>query len=156
MLGGSSSINAMMWVRGYAADYDRWAELAGAGWGYRQLQPYFARIDQTMHIEPQRSPRRHTARFLAATDELGLPRAEPNSAQPDGFVQTLVTQHRGRRFSAADGYLKPVRHRSNLTVLTGAQATRVLFEAPATGRAELPQSNMSAAVYVTRCGSPRR
>jgi choline dehydrogenase len=128
VLGGSSSINAMMWVRGYAADYDRWAQLAGAGWGYEQLTRYFGRIDDALHIEAQRDPREHTTRFLAAVDDLGLPRAEVNSAQPDGFVQTLVNQRRGRRFSAADGYLKPVRHRRNLTVLTRALATRVLFD----------------------------
>ena len=128
VLGGSSSINAMMWVRGYAADYDSWAHLADAGWGYEQLAKYFRRIDESLHIEAQRSPREHTTRFLTAVDELGLPRAEANSARPDGFVQTLVNQHCGRRFSASDGYLRPVRHRSNLTVLTGALATRVLFD----------------------------
>jgi choline dehydrogenase len=128
VLGGSSSINAMMWVRGYAADYDRWAQLADTGWGYEQLGRYFRRIDDALHIETQRDPREHTARFLDAVAELGLPRAEVNSAAPDGFVQTLVNQHRGRRFSAADGYLKPVRHRRNLTVRTRALATRVLFD----------------------------
>ena len=80
VLGGSSSINAMMWVRGYAADYDGWARLAGAGWGYEQLARYFRRIDDALHIETQRSPREHTARFLAAVEQLGLPRAEVNSA----------------------------------------------------------------------------
>ncbi len=128
VLGGSSSLNAMMWVRGYAADYDAWAQLAGAGWDYEHSTRYFRRIDDALHIEAQRSPRQHTARFLEAVDQLGLLRAEVNSAQPDGFVQTLVNQHRGSRFSASDGYLKPVQQRRNLTVLTGAQATRVLFD----------------------------
>jgi choline dehydrogenase len=128
VLGGSSSINAMMWVRGYAADYDRWAQLASADWDHEHVSRYFQRIDEVLHIEPQRSPRQHTARFLAAVGQLGLPRAEVNSDQPDGFVQTLVNQRRGRRFSAADGYLEPVRQRRNLTVVTGALATRVLFD----------------------------
>ena len=136
VIGGSSSINAMMWVRGYAADYDRWAELSAPGWGYQPLATYFERVGDTMRIQAQRSPRSHTATFLNAVRELSLPLATVDAAQPDGFVQTRVTQDRGRRFSTADAYLTPARRRRGLTVLTGAHATRVLFDRSRTGSAE--------------------
>jgi choline dehydrogenase len=141
VLGGSSSMNAMMWVRGFAADYDGWAEAAGPTWSYGALLPYFRRVEKvqsnvdtdqgsagTMSIEAQRSPRSHTATFLAAAEQAGYAVVPPNSATPDGFSQTMVTQRRGSRFSTVDGYLTPAKGRPNLTVRTNAQATRVLFD----------------------------
>lgn len=140
-LGGSSSINAMMWVRGFAADYQAWGEAAGTDWGWDALLPFFRRIENIagsvdpehghsgpMIVERQRSPRPHTAAFLNAATELGYPLAPHNSAKTLGFNETLVNQHNGSRFSVADAYLKPARNRSNLTVRTGALATRVLFD----------------------------
>ncbi|HEY7053688.1 MAG TPA: GMC family oxidoreductase N-terminal domain-containing protein, partial [Mycobacterium sp.] len=71
-LGGSSSMNAMMWVRGFAADYDEWAERAGEQWSFGQLAPYFDRIEAgPLVISPQRSPRSSTAAWLAAAQECG-------------------------------------------------------------------------------------
>lgn len=140
MLGGSSSLNAMMWVRGFAADYDRWAELAGPDWSFQSLVPYMVRAEQitgasrvdhgragAISIEPQRDPRSHTAAFLRAAREAGYPLAEANVPQPDGFTQTMVTQRRGARFSTVDAYLDEARTRSNLTIRTGVKAQRVLF-----------------------------
>jgi choline dehydrogenase len=140
VLGGSSSMNAMMWVRGFAADYDHWAEQAGPGWSFQALLPYFRRVERTagaantahgsrgaVRIEQQRSPSAHTGVFLAGVAELGHPIEPPNGARPEGFSQTVVTQRRGARVSTADAYLKPARRRRNLTVRTGAHATRVLF-----------------------------
>jgi choline dehydrogenase-like flavoprotein len=111
VLGGSSSMNAMMWVRGFAADYDEWAVQAGP-----------------LQICRQRSPRPSTAAWLAATRECGFPPAQPNSPRPEGFCETVVTQRRGARFSIADAYLKPAMRRKNLTVLTGATVTRLVFD----------------------------
>lgn len=141
VLGGSTSMNAMMWVRGYAADYDGWAERAGQDWSYEALLPYFRRVERVegntdpdqgsggaMRVEHQRSPRSHTATFLTAVEQAGYTVEPPNSARPEGFSQTLVSQKRGKRFSAADAYLTPAAKRPNLTVRTGAQATKVLFE----------------------------
>jgi choline dehydrogenase len=141
MLGGSSSINAMMWVRGFAADYDHWAETAGPTWSYSALLPYFRSVERVegntdpdqgsggaISIEHQRSPRSHTATFLKAVVQAGYSVVAPNTALPDGFSQTMVSQKRGKRFSSADGYLVPAKTRANLTVRTGAQATRVLFD----------------------------
>lgn len=140
-LGGSSSINAMMWIRGFAADYDAWGEAAGPDWSWSALLPWFRRIENIagssdpehgrsgpMLIDKQRSPRTHTAAFLNAARELGYPLAPHNSATALGFNQTLVNQRNGTRFSVADAYLKPAKGRSNLTVRTGAHVSSVIFE----------------------------
>lgn len=134
VLGGSSSLNAMMWVRGFAADYDRWGELAGPGWSWAAMRPVLDRVERhlgstngTVSVEPQRSPSAHTATFLAAVRQAGYPVEAANRDQPDGFSQTMVSQHRGARASTAVAYLDPIRRRGNLDVRTGAQATRVLF-----------------------------
>ncbi|MEY9929469.1 choline dehydrogenase [Catenulispora sp. GP43] len=130
MLGGSSSINAMMWVPGHPADYEEWAAAAGPAWGpdefgaaLRRVEAFTAAPDGAEHgatgpvrVEDLRSPHPLTARFLEACAALGVP-----------GTQTAVTQHEGRRWSAADAYLKPARSRPNLVVHTGALATRVLF-----------------------------
>lgn len=141
VLGGSSSMNAMMWVRGYAADYDEWAQHAGDEWSFREVAKYFAQIETIegatesdegtsgpLSVIAQRSPRRITGQYLKAAAEVGYPGERANKPQPEGFSQTMVTQKRGSRWSAADAYLKPARKRPNLTVLTSALATRVIFE----------------------------
>ncbi len=145
VLGGSSSMNAMMWVRGFAADYDEWAVRAGPQWSYAEVLEYFRRIENItaawhhvsgddsgvtgpLHISRQRSPRAATAAWLAAARHCGLPATQPNSPAPEGVCETVVTQRKGARFSTADAYLKPAMSRKNLTVLTDAMATRVLFD----------------------------
>lgn len=145
VLGGSSSMNAMMWVRGFAADYDEWARRAGPGWSSAEALAYFRRIENVteawhfvsgdhsgvtgpLHISRQRSPRPATAAWLAAARDCGFPSAPPNSPRPEGFCETVVTQRRGARCSTADAYLRPAMRRKNLTVLTEAMATRVLFD----------------------------
>jgi choline dehydrogenase len=145
MLGGSSSMNAMMWVRGFAADYDEWAVRAGPQWSFAEVRGYFRRIENVtaawhfvsgddsgvtgpLHISRQRSPRPLTAAWLAAARQCGFPAAQPNSPAPEGFCETVVTQRRGTRYSTADAYLKPAMGRKNLSVLTGATATRVVFD----------------------------
>lgn len=141
MLGGSSSMNAMMWVRGFRADYDEWARLAGERWGFAAAVEQFRRIenvqdarypdegtDGPLHVQHQRSPRSSTATFLAAVREAGFPVEPPNRPEPEGFSQTMVTQRDGRRWSTADGYLRPAMRRRNLTVLSESQVTRILFD----------------------------
>ena len=145
MLGGSSSMNAMMWVRGFAADYDEWALRAGPQWSFDEVRGYFRRIENVtaawhfvngdesgvtgpVHISRQRSPRPLTAAWLAAARQCGFPAAQPNSPAPEGFCETVVTQRRGARCSTADAYLKPAMNRENLSVLTDATATRVVFD----------------------------
>lgn len=143
-LGGSSSLNAMMWVRGFAADYDEWADAAGPTWSWDALVPYFQRVERTADpadgsqgthgpqpVEHQRDPRAHTAAFLAAVQEAGHPVTAPNLPTGQGFSQTMVSESRGARASTADVYLRPAKRRSNLRILTGAHVRRVTFEAPA-------------------------
>lgn len=142
VLGGSSSLNAMMWVRGFAADYDEWAQLAGPDWSWEALRPYFLKVERTVAssdsdhgtegvvpVEPQRDPRAHTAAFLRGVREAGFPIEAANSLTPQGFTQTMVSQHRGARSSTATAYLRPARKRPNLTIRTDAHATRVLIDA---------------------------
>lgn len=141
-LGGSSSLNAMMWVRGFAADYDEWADAAGPAWSWNALVPYFRRVERTQDpvddtqgadgaqsIEHQRDPRPHTAAFLAAAREAGHPVTPANLAAGQGFSQTMVSQRRGARASTADAYLRPARRRPNLRVVTNALVRRVTFAA---------------------------
>lgn len=139
-LGGSSSLNAMMWVRGFAADYDEWADAAGPAWSWESLVPYFRRVEGTQDptdptqgtdgpqsIEHQRDPRSHTAAFLEAAREAGYRVTAPNLPAGQGFSQTMVSQHRGARASTADAYLRPAKNRPNLRVVTGAHVRRVTF-----------------------------
>ena len=141
-LGGSSSINAMVWARGVRADYDEWGALAGSAWSYDAVLPYFRRAEHTrgrrfahtgrggpIRVSRQRSPRPLTEAYLAAAAQVGLSRnVIPNADDQDGVMPTMVTQRRGRRWSAADGYLRPACRRDNLAVLCDATVTRVVIE----------------------------
>jgi choline dehydrogenase len=138
-LGGSTAINAQMWVRGHPADYDAWGEEC-PGWSYAEVLPYFHRAERRhggpagdvyggsgpLWISELRGLNPATEAFLAACQELGMRRLrELNEADTVGYSPTAVTQRRGRRWSAADAYLRPVRRRPNLTVLTEAYAERI-------------------------------
>lgn len=144
MLGGSSSMNAMMWVRGFAADYDEWAAHSDDSWSFRNLVETFRTIenvegatavdagtDGPLVVSHQRSPRALTAAFLTAVQEAGYSVETANLPEPTGFSATMVNQKRGARWSTADAYLRPVEKRKNLTIDTEAQVTRVLFEGSA-------------------------
>jgi choline dehydrogenase len=141
-LGGSSSLNAMMWIRGFAADYDEWAASAGDAWSWRALEPYFRRVERTeaaahethgidgpQSVEHQRDPRPHTAAFLDAAREAGHPVTAANLPEGQGFSQTMVSQRRGARASTADAYLRPAKRRRNLRIVTGALVRRVTLSA---------------------------
>jgi choline dehydrogenase len=136
--GGSSSLNAQMWVRGAQADYDAW----GPGWTYAEVLPYFRRAehrvgsntdsiygtDGPLYIEELRSPNPLRSVFFEACAEAGIRRLpELNVPSIDGYGPTPVTQHRGRRWSTADGYLRPALKRPNLTVFSNAHARRILL-----------------------------
>ncbi|MEV4576847.1 GMC family oxidoreductase N-terminal domain-containing protein [Nonomuraea jabiensis] len=140
VIGGSSSLNAQMWVRGCERDYDQWGV---PGWSYGEVLPYFTRAEHRvgsneggvygtsgpLYISELRSPNVTTAAFLKACEELGLTRLkELNGPSNEGCCPTPVTQNRGRRWSSADAYLRPAKGRPNLHVITGATVDRVVFE----------------------------
>jgi choline dehydrogenase len=140
-LGGSSSSNAMCYLRGHPADYDQWAALGNPGWSFAEVLPYFKRSENQergasefhgvggpLNVADLRSPSRLTDVFVHAGMEAGLRRNDDfNAAHPEGVGPFQVTQINGRRCSTARGYLQQALGRANLTVLTGAYATRVLF-----------------------------
>jgi choline dehydrogenase len=143
LLGGSSSINAMIYIRGARADYDEWAQLTGdPSWSYDSVLPLFKRMEDNgrgadewhgvggpLRVEDLRSPHPWTRAVIESAVAAGHPRNEDfNGATQEGVGQYQVTQKRGRRWSAADAYLHPASGRPNLTVRTGALATRVLIE----------------------------
>ena len=149
-LGGSSSMNGMLYCRGAAADYDGWAagNDGSPGWSYREILPYFKRLEDyedgesTYHgadgpLYVGRSKLSHplAKAFVEAAQEAGHPYSEDiNGAQREGFGPSHFTIKKGRRWSAAVGYLRPALKRPNLTVATGAQATRIMLDkARATG-----------------------
>src|SRR4051812_735913 len=129
MLGGSSSMNAMMAIPGHVADYDGWAALGAPGWSWSEVEPYFGRVAKTVDVEELRDPNPLTLAFVEAAQQAGI--APSTSLAPtalEGVRITPVTQRRGRRNSALDAYLQPALKRPNLTVRTTAQVTRVVFE----------------------------
>jgi choline dehydrogenase-like flavoprotein len=133
-LGGSSSMNAMLYVRGRPLDYDLWASQGCDGWGWNDVRPYFLKAENNergasehhavggpLNVADERSPRRLTARFIASAEAAGIPRIpDYNGPEQDGVSPVQVTQRNGARFSAADAYLRPNMKRPNLEVITGA------------------------------------
>ena len=142
VLGGSSSTNGMLYCRGAAADYDGWAAMGNAGWSYAEVLPYFRRAENhgsgedayhgvggPLHVHRSRVEDPLSRAFIAAGVEAGFPyNPDINGAQREGFGPAESTVWRGRRWSAASAYLRPARGRANLTILTGAQVTRVLVD----------------------------
>jgi choline dehydrogenase-like flavoprotein len=146
-LGGSSAINAMLYVRGHRADYDRWADLGCDGWSWGEVLPYFKRAENygrgaddihggagPLHVSDQLSPRPITRAFVdAATQRQFRRREDFNAGDNEGVGLYQVTQfhdpeRRGERCSAAAAYLHPIMgKRPNLTVMTGVRAAKILF-----------------------------
>ncbi|MFM7275131.1 MAG: choline dehydrogenase [Gammaproteobacteria bacterium] len=161
-LGGSSAINGMVYVRGHACDFDEWASLGAAGWGYRDCLPYFRRAERWaggaddyrggdgplgvcdgngMRLNPLYET------FIRAGEEAGYPRTEDyNGYRQEGFGRMHMTVRGGIRESCARAYLKPARRRANLTLLKHAHATRLLLEGTrATGVEFLQRGNLQRA-----------
>lgn len=142
VLGGSDSINAMMYVRGHAWDYDQWAAQGCTGWSYDDVLPYFHRAEGSlmadspslgtggpMSISAPKSRNPLSEAFLQASESLGLRRnPDYNGATQDGVALTALKQKDGARWSVVDAYLRPALRRPNLRVETQAHVARVLFD----------------------------
>jgi len=142
VLGGSSSINAMLYVRGHRSDYDHWADLGNDGWSWDEVLPFFKKsegnerggddlhgADGPLNVADQRSPRKIGQAFLHAAEEMQIPlNADFNGPEQEGLGFYQVTQKNGERHSAAKAYLTPHLDRPNLTVITKARASRIIFE----------------------------
>ena len=142
VIGGCSAINAMLYLRGQAADYDGWRQLGLQGWAWDDVLPLFkAQEDHyagagafhgaggQWRVEEPRSRWEILDAVLDAAEEIGIPRTKDfNTGDNFGAAYFQVNQKRGRRWSAARGFLKPVLNRPNLTLVTGAQVERILFE----------------------------
>ena len=143
LLGGSSSINAMVWIRGSAEDYDAWAAAGNPGWGYADLLPLFKAIEDNeagadewrsvggpLHVtDCSRSVHPLTARYLKAGQEAGLPlNPDFNGASQEGVGVYQISTRNGRRMSAARAFLRPAMKRKNVRVETHTLATKILFE----------------------------
>ncbi len=142
-LGGSSSINAMVYTRGHRHDYDHWASLGNRGWSYRDVLPYFRKAegnvrlggefhgqDGPLTVSDLRTDNRWHQIYLDAAREAGFPLNEDfNGAEQEGVGLYQVTQRNGERWSAARAYVHPVlAERPNLTLLTRAQTLKIVFE----------------------------
>ena len=142
VLGGSSSINAMVYLRGQPEDYDGWAAEGNAGWGWADVLPLFKRAEDNargadafhgtggpLHVMDLRSPHRFGPVFVEAAQQAGhAANRDFNGATQEGFGCYQVTHKNGERFSAAKAYLTPNLARPNLHVVTGAHTLRVLLE----------------------------
>jgi len=142
VIGGSSAINGMIYMRGQAADYDGWRQAGNPGWGWDDVLPYFTRAEDhyggasafhgaggEIRVEKQRLRWEILEAFQRAAAEYGVdPVADFNRGDNEGSGLFDVTQRGGWRWSAADAFLKPVRSRANLKVVTGALVDRVLFD----------------------------
>jgi choline dehydrogenase len=163
VIGGSSSINGMVYVRGHARDFDTWAEMGADGWGYADVLPYFKRMEAShggsgpeyrgtsgpLHVT--RGPRENPLfdAFIAAGKQAGYPvTTDYNGAQQEGFGPMEATIWKGRRWSAANAYLKPAFASGNVQVVRGF-ARRVVIEA---GRAVGVEISRGDTVQVIRAG----
>ena len=149
VLGGCSSINGMIYMRGQARDYDHWAQLGNPGWGWDDVLPYFLKSEDNLALEPSdlharggewriEKPRiswEILDAFMEAAVQSGLPKVEDfNTGNNEGVGYFHVNQKRGWRWNTSRGFLKPIENRQNLRVVIGAHTKRVLIKgAKATG-----------------------
>lgn len=177
MIGGSSSMNAMLFVRGNREDFDSWAKAGATGWSYDEVLPYFKRMEKfergaddyrgvegPLQVADHRSRTRITELLVEASQQAGLPfNDDYNGASQEGVGFLQVTQRKGSRFSAADAWLSPAQSRKNLTVRSNTQVLRVEIDR---GRAtgvwvqgadgpELIRANREVILSAGAIGSPQ-
>jgi choline dehydrogenase-like flavoprotein len=164
VLGGSSSINAMVYIRGQRQDYDGWAAEGNVGWGYADVLPYFKKAEHNergsdgfhgsggpLNVKDLTSPTRLGPVFVEAGRQAGYPvNPDFNAETQEGLGMFQVTHRDGERFSAAKAYLTPNLQRPNLTVMTDAHATRILFEGRRAVGVEIRQGGELKRLKATR------
>lgn len=164
LLGGTSSINGMMYSRGNPGDYDRWRDLGLSGWGFADVLPYFRRMERSwrgkspfhgdsgpLTVSRQPPDRFITPRMLQTAAALGYrPVADFHGAEVEGFGLPDFTIRRGRRESTAIAYLAPALARRNLRVETGAHATRILIEKSRARGVEYVQGGVCRTAHAER------
>jgi choline dehydrogenase-like flavoprotein len=142
VLGGSSSVNAMIYIRGQREDYDAWAAAGNPGWGWADVLPYFLKSEHNergrsalhgqggpLNVMDLRSPNRFGPEFVKAGEQAGYPlNTDFNGERQEGVGMYQVTHKNGERFSAAKAYLTPHLGRPNLKVMTDARTMRILME----------------------------
>ena len=142
VMGGSSSINGLVYIRGQAEDFDHWRQLGNAGWSFADVLPYFRRAEDQERGEDhwhgvggplsvRDVSERHPLceAFITACEQAGIPRTDDfNGPVQEGAGYLQLTTRKGRRWSTARGYLAPARKRGNLAVVSNALTTRILFE----------------------------
>ena len=163
-LGGSSALNAMIYLRGQREDYDGWAANGAPGWAWKDVLPYFIKAENNergansfhgdagpLHVTDLRSPHPAAALFIEAGQQAGLQRNDDFAAETqEGVGWYQVTQKDGERWSAARAYLEPARRRPNLHVITDALATRIVFEARRAIGIKLRQGNVERELRARR------
>ncbi len=176
VIGGSSSINGMVYVRGHARDFDAWSEMGAQGWSFADVQPYFQRMENVeggdegwrghsgpMHVKKgaQRNPLYHA--FVEAGRQAGFETtADYNGAKQEGFATMEHTIHNGRRWSVANAYLRPALKRKNLSLIKGF-ARRVVIEnqravgveIEAQGRIEVVKARREVVLAASSINSPK-
>ena len=165
VMGGSSSINAMVYTRGNRLDYENWAALGNPGWSYEDVLALFKRSENSecfgadafhgsggpLNVTYLRSPSSINQAFLNACVEQGLPQTRDyNGASQFGCAPAQVTQKNGERWSAAKAYITPHLTRSNLSVITQAHTQRILFEEKRAVGAEFLRAGQTTRVHARR------
>lgn len=165
VLGGSGSINGMVYHRGHPHDYDDWARAGAAGWSYAEVLPYFTRSENNLDhpqsvyhgrggpltISTPRQPNPMTADFIAAVRDLGFPVCKDFAGpEPEGAGLRQATIRDGQRDSTARAFLRPALARSNLTVMTGCFARRILFEGLRPRSVEFVRDDRAQRVHARR------
>ena len=144
VLGGSSSINGLLYVRGQPQDFDHWRQLGNVGWSWDDVLPYFKRSESwqgdtpidpargltgPLKVSPTRLSREIVDKWVDSAIAAGYPRClDYNGCHQEGVGYFQLTSHQGRRWSSAVAYLKPARHRANLKIITHAQAERLILK----------------------------
>ncbi len=158
-LGGSSSINGLLYIRGQRQDYDYWRQLGNTGWSYQDVLPYFIRSEDQergadeyhgtggeLSVQNMRAKRKICEALIAAAEELGVPRNEDfNGTEQEGAGYFQQTARKGRRCSTAVAFLNPVKNRRNLEIVTHALVEKIIIE-----------NNSATGIAVSVKGEPRR